>query len=70
MLPVQVAYADERATGSAAANAWVWVNGVGTKTDATGHSTIRLGKPGRYAVLATKEGTIRSRTVWVRASTS
>jgi len=67
---IDVAQFNDLGTRSAAANAWVWVNGVGTKTDATGHATIRLGKPGRYAVRATKQGTIRSRTVWVRASTS
>ena len=33
------------------------------------HSLREL-EDGRYAVRATKQGTIRSRTVWVRASTS
>jgi len=61
---------DDAGSSMPAAGAWIWVNGVGTQVDATGHAVIRLGKPGLYAIRATKQGTIRSRTVWVRAVSS
>jgi hypothetical protein len=61
---------DDNGVATPAANAWIWVNGVGTKTDGTGKATIRLGKPGLFSVRATLQGTIRSRTLWVRAVSS
>jgi hypothetical protein len=61
---------DNDGVGTPGIGAWIWVNGVGTKVDSTGHAVIRLGKPGLYAIRATKQGTIRSRTVWVRAISS
>jgi hypothetical protein len=63
---ISVAAFDDAGTSSAAANAWVWVNGVGTQANANGKVTVRLSK-GRYQVRATKPGTIRSRTLWVQA---
>jgi type 1 fimbria pilin len=58
---------DDAGTPTAAAGAWVWVNGVATQANATGTVTVRLAQ-GRYRVRATDPGTIRSRTLWVRAS--
>jgi hypothetical protein len=57
---------DDAGTPTAAANAWVWVNGVASQADAGGQVTVRLSE-GRYEVRATKPGTIRSKTLWVRA---
>lgn len=53
-----------------AAGAWIWVNGVGERVDAAGHALIRLGKPGTFSVRATKQGTIRSKMLWVHATPS
>jgi hypothetical protein len=61
---------DDHGVGTPAAGAWIWVNGVGTKTDSAGHATVRLGKPGLFSVRSTLQGTVRSRTLWVRAVTS
>ena len=61
---------DDQGVGTPAAGAWVWINGVGTKTDGAGHVTVRLGKPGLFSVRSTLQGTVRSRTLWVRAVTS
>jgi hypothetical protein len=58
---------DDAGTPTAAAGAWVWVNGVATQANAAGTVTVRLAQ-GRYHVRATDPGTIRSRTLWVRAS--
>jgi Domain of unknown function (DUF4430) len=58
---------DDAGTGTPAAGAWVWVNGVGSHADAQGHVTVRLAA-GLYQVRSTTHGAIRSRTLWVRAS--
>jgi Domain of unknown function (DUF4430) len=58
---------DDAGTATRAANAWVWINGVGTQTDAHGTATVRLAA-GRYRVRATSPGDIRSPSLWVRAS--
>lgn len=57
---------DDAGAATTAANAWVWVNGVASRADGNGQVTVRLSE-GRYAVRATKSGTIRSKTLWVRA---
>jgi hypothetical protein len=61
---------DNAGVATPAVGAWIWVNGVGTQVDGTGHAVIRLGKPGLYSIRATRLGMIRSRTVWVRAVSS
>lgn len=61
---------DDAGVATPAAHAWIWVNGVGTQTGADGKVTLRLGKPGLFAVRSTLLGTIRSRTLWVRAVSS
>jgi hypothetical protein len=58
---------DDAGTPTAAAGAWVWVNGVAAQADTAGKVTVRLAQ-GRYRVRATDPGAIRSRTLWVRAS--
>ena len=58
---------DDAGTPTPAAGAWVWVNGVASQADATGHVTVRLAT-GLYQVRSTMPGAIRSRTLWVRAS--
>jgi hypothetical protein len=58
---------DDAGTPTAAAGAWVWVNGVGEHADSSGRVTVRLAQGG-YQVRATSPGAIRSRTLWVRAS--
>jgi hypothetical protein len=57
---------DDGGTPSVAAGAWVWVNGVASHVDTTGHVTVRL-STGLYRVRATMAGAIRSRTIGVRA---
>jgi hypothetical protein len=57
---------DDSGTPSVAAAAWVWVNGVASHVDITGHVTVRL-STGTYRVRATRPGAIRSRTLGVRA---
>jgi hypothetical protein len=57
---------DDSGTPSVAAGAWVWVNGVASHVDITGHVTVRL-STGSYRVRATMPGAIRSRTLRVRA---
>jgi hypothetical protein len=58
---------DDAGTATPAANAWVWIDGVGTRTDQNGTATVRL-RAGRFHVRATSPGDIRSRSLWVRAS--
>jgi Domain of unknown function (DUF4430) len=58
---------DDAGVASAAAGAWVWINGVATQADANGTVSVRLAK-GSYHVHATSPGDIRSRWLWVRAS--
>jgi hypothetical protein len=58
---------NDKGIGSVAAGAWVWVNGVGSHVDGSGHLTVRL-STGRYQVRATMPGAIRSRTLRVSAS--
>ncbi len=58
---------DDAGTPSVAARAWVWVNGVASHVDSTGHVTVRL-STGTYRVRATMPGAIRSRTLRVSAS--
>jgi hypothetical protein len=58
---------DDAGTPTDAAGAWVWVNGVASRANATGHVTVRLAT-GSYRVRATMPGAIRSRTVLVHAS--
>jgi hypothetical protein len=57
---------DDAGTASAAEGAWVWVNGVASHANASGHVTVRLVR-GRYQVRATMPGAIRSRTLRVRS---
>jgi hypothetical protein len=57
---------DDAGTASAAAGAWVWINGAATQADANGTVTVRVAR-GAYHVHATSPGDIRSRWLWVRA---
>ncbi len=65
-----VASYDDAGTRSPAGRAWVFANGVGTQADPTGHVTLRFDRAGLFGVRATKAGSIRSRTLWVRVTTS
>ena len=58
---------DDAGTASAAAGAWVWINGAATRADANGTVTVRVAR-GAFHVHATSPGDIRSRWLWVRAS--
>ena len=64
---IRVSQFDDTGAATPAVNAWVWVRGVGVRTNANGLASVRLGEPGTYRVRATKDGTIRSKTLWVRA---
>ena len=56
---------------SATPGAWILVNGSQrTRTDSTGTATVRLAKAGQYRVKATKANTIRSRKLWITATSS
>jgi uncharacterized protein DUF4430 len=57
---------DDLGTATAAGGAWVWVNGVASKANISGEVTVRLSE-GRFNVRATATGTIRSKSLWVRA---
>lgn len=61
---------DDAGTPSPAAGAWVFVNGAGTQADSTGHVTVRFSRAGLFGVRAAQAGSIRSRTLWVRVTTS
>jgi hypothetical protein len=69
-LRITVNQADDLGHVTPTPRAWVWVNGVGVQTDENGRATVRLGKPRLFGIRATKQGTIRSRTLWVRATSS
>jgi len=56
---------------SATPGAWILVNGSQrARTDSTGTATVRLAKAGQYRVKATKANTIRSRKLWITATSS
>ena len=61
---------DDAGHGSAAAGAWVNVNGIATRADSTGHLTVQFTHTGTFPVKATLAGAIRSRTIWVHVTRS
>jgi len=40
------------------------------QTGMTGVATVRLAEPGQFRIKATKAGTIRSRKLWITATSS
>ena len=68
---ITVSQYDDAGNKSAAAGAWILVNGQQrVQTGMTGVATVRLAKSGQYRIKATKAGTIRSRKLWVTAASS
>jgi hypothetical protein len=68
---ITVSQYDDAGNKSAAAGAWILVNGQQrVQTGMTGVATVRLAKSGQYRIKATKAGTIRSRKLWVTATSS
>ena len=67
-LLVRVNRYDDAGTGTPAAGAWVWVNGVGVRANAAGVARVRLQHTGLHRVQATLEGAIRSKRLWVQAT--
>jgi len=61
---------DDAGTATPATNAWVWVNGVGLKTNGKGVVVTRLGQPGTFSVRSTAPNEIRSQTLWIHAASS
>ena len=68
---ITVSQYDDAGNKSAAAGAWILVNGQQrVQTGMTGVATVRLAKPGQFRIKATKAGTIRSRKLWITATSS
>ena len=68
---ITVSQYDDAGNKSAAAGAWILVNGQQhVQTGMTGVATVRLAEPGQFRIKATKAGTIRSRKLWVTAASS
>jgi hypothetical protein len=68
---ITVSQYDDAGNKSAAAGAWILVNGTQrVQTGMTGVATVRLAKPGQFRIKATKAGTIRSRKLWITATSS
>ena len=68
---ITVSQYDDAGNKSAAAGAWILVNGQQrVQTGMTGVATVRLAKSGQYRIKATKAGTIRSRKLWITATSS
>ncbi len=59
---------DDAGSGTAAAHAWVAVNGAATRAGSLGRVTVRFVHTGTYAVRATLAGAIRSPRVWVHVT--
>ena len=68
---ITVSQYDDAGNKSAAAGAWILVNGhQHVQTGMTGVATVRLAEPGQFRIKATKAGTIRSRKLWITATSS
>ena len=68
---ITVSQYDDAGNKSAAAGAWILVNGQQrVQTGMTGVATVRLAEPGQFRIKATKAGTIRSRKLWITATSS
>lgn len=68
---ITVSQYNDAGTKSAAAGAWILVNGhQRVQTGMTGTATIRLANAGQFRIKATKAGAIRSRKLWVTATSS